>query len=144
MEAVTDGDDQLTDIIAGTSSSDLQSLLLEPDLHGDKVRDELDDGIFEVYGPPTKRPRTSIPDSPSSRSSDQPAYLSQRRRHVDPASSPACDIPLSNVSNETPCVGVNPSPEPAAIATAEDPTDDGPLGAHFDDPDSATDLPQVT
>jgi hypothetical protein len=122
-DVVSDGDDQLTDIIAGTSS-DLQSLLIAPDLHGDEVRDELDDGIFEVYGPPTKRPRTSIRDSPSSRPPDHPACLSQQRRHdseeasvlrfehVDPTLSPAREILLSNVSNETSCVGVNLLPEP--------------------------------
>ena len=52
--------DLAEDVIAG-SPSDLQSLLRSSDSSdGEGARDDLDAGIFEVYGPPTKQQRSSI------------------------------------------------------------------------------------
>ena len=86
-------DDQLEDVIAG-STSDLQSLLVAPDSSGKEVRDELDDGTFEVHGLPSKGPRTSINNLQPS-TSNQPTPFQQLQ--VDSE-----EVLVSPLANSTP------------------------------------------
>ena len=53
---VSEGDDQMTDIIATGSPGDLQSLLFALNPRGHEAQDALEDSIFEVYYSPHVRP----------------------------------------------------------------------------------------
>jgi hypothetical protein len=136
-----EGIDPSSDVIAN-SVDELRALLSSPRASGlSQSPDNFDDGIFEVYGPPTKRPRHSLDDSvvlPL-----DPAVLGPQIPELDPeersnpvqldAAVPEIPFVPQDDSNSAVKHRVSPIASVVPAATAEaDSLDDGPLGVPDD------------
>jgi hypothetical protein len=73
-----DAEDQATDVIQG-DIAELQSLLTRSTPDEPEPTDSFEDGIMEVFGPPVRRPRIDLDDSPVP-SPDLDGTVTQRQR----------------------------------------------------------------
>ncbi|KAI2489420.1 hypothetical protein MHU86_25171 [Fragilaria crotonensis] len=157
--SIDDGDpgsEKADDVVGGTVA-ELRALL-SPSSRSDRTQlpDEFEDGILEVYGPPTKRPRHSIlapeaffSESQSSPVTQQPPSNSEEQMVFPTASghTPPLDPIVTSQTDSTPVVqSRNPASTPV-IPTANvraDPTNDGSFDDHADDPGHGGDVRQIT
>jgi Reverse transcriptase (RNA-dependent DNA polymerase) len=145
--------DPFSDIVMG-SVDELRALLSSPTASG-VVRspDNFDDDVYEVFGPPSKRPRPSIDDSavlpldPTVLATQASDLDSEERLSSVPLDAVVPEVPLYNQVDTNSAVPLRDSPIasvlPAATAEADSP-DDGPLGVTDDEPGAEGDVPQIT
>ena len=146
--------DPFSDIVMG-SVDELRALLSSPTASG-VVRspDNFDDGVYEVYGPLSKRSRLSIDGSavlrldPTVLATQVSDLDSEERLASVPLDAVVPEVPLYNQVDTNSAVPLWDSPIasvlPAATAEADSP-DDGPLGVTDDEPGAAEgDVHQIT
>lgn len=134
--------DPVADVVAG-SVSELRALLSPPMRDGDiPLPDEFEDGIFGVYGPPSKRPRHSIPDpecdlleSQLQQVSQQPAVISEESSATtnmtlvesDTVAHKLCTKPHTETVPDVQSRMIASTLDFVAANVQADRTDDGPL-----------------
>ena len=145
--------DVINDDVAG-----LQSLLASaiPDSGDNVSEDSFDDRIFEVYGPPTRRPRLSNDDR-LAMPPESPTCDSQRLKSAD-SEEQSVPVQENDISPNVPSLSDQVStansrvavcdeantPDPSAVVPMTGPHDDGLMDDPPADPESADGLCHVT